>query len=210
MSYKDTFFQMNIKGKLLDFSTPQVMGILNITPDSFYDGNANQSLEDILQRAQQMINDGAHILDLGACSTRPGADLLNAEEEWTRLKPVLQKIRKANPNAIISIDTFRSDIAQKAVDEGADMINDISGGTMDKKMFDVIASLNIPYVLMHIQGTPQTMRTQTSYQNLFLDITKYFSEKVRELRNKGICDITLMTDHRNKRPSFATRSSKSL
>lgn len=191
MSHKDTFFTMNIKGKLLDFSTPKVMGILNISPDSFYDESRYQNPKEALKQAESMLKEGAHILDLGACSTRPGADILSIDEEWMRLKPVLQCIRTTFPNALISIDTFHSEIAQRSILEGADMINDISGGTIDEKMLNTIASLNIPYILMHIKGTPQTMQMQTSYQNLFLELTNYFSQKVAKLREMGVKDIMI-------------------
>lgn len=184
-------FTINIKGKIVDFSTPQVMGILNITPDSFYDGKPDQSIDTHINKARKMIEEGAQILDLGACSTRPNADLLNEEEEWRRLKPVLEAIRARFPEIIISIDTFRANIARKAVEGGADLINDISGGTMDVDMFKTIAKLDVPYVLMHIQGTPQTMLQQTSYENLFSEITHYFSEKVNQLRQMGVKDIIL-------------------
>jgi dihydropteroate synthase len=192
---EDTFFKMkkfiNCNGKLLDFSTPKVMGILNITPDSFYDGGKYKNEIEIVEHVKQMTSEGASMIDIGSQSTRPKADLINSEEEWNRLASPLKIIRKEFPSLIISVDTFYSEIAERAVDSGADLINDISGGMMDEKMFVTIAKLKVPYVLMHIQGTPQTMQENPRYRNVVKEELKYFAEKIETLVSLGMHDIII-------------------
>ncbi len=190
---EDTFFKMkkliNINGTPVDFSTPKVMGILNVTPDSFYDGGKYTEETELLKHAEKMIEDGAAILDLGAQSTRPNATLVSADEEWKRLEPGLKKIRKEFPSIIISVDTFYGNVAENAVDFGANIVNDISGGTMDEKMFDTIAKLKVPYVMMHMQGTPQTMQKDPQYKNVTTEAISYFAERIQKLISFGVKDI---------------------
>jgi dihydropteroate synthase len=194
MEAKDTFFSkkqtLNIRGRLISPSYPVVMGIVNITPDSFYKGSRTMSQTDVLKRCEKMISEGAEIIDIGAYSSRPDAEDISPDEEKTRLAGVMGVIRKEFPNIIISVDTFRSEVASMAVKEfEADMINDISGGALDENMFTTIASLRVPYILMHMRGTPQTMRTENKYNDLLTDILKYFAEKINILRQMGVADI---------------------
>ena len=196
MISKDTFFSkkrtLNFRGTLFDLSSPVVMGILNITPNSFYDGGRYTSETEILKRCEAILSEGASIIDLGAYSSRPKAESISEEEELSRLVPALKSIRKEFPNAFISVDTFRSEIARKVVcDFAVQMINDISAGQMDTAMIETIASLKVPYIMMHIKGTPQTMQQQTDYSNLILDILHYFAEKTEKARQLGIHDIIL-------------------
>lgn len=165
------------------------MGILNITPDSFYDGGKHSGPAQVLAHAHKLVSQGADILDIGAYSTRPGATDISVEEEWNRLKPVIDLITENLPDTPLSIDTFRSEIARKSIQAGAHMINDISGGSLDDKMFDTIAELQVPYILMHSKGTPQTMSSLTDYNDLLGDIILDLSQKINQLRNKGVNDI---------------------
>ena len=183
---------INIKGELLELSQPIVMGILNITPDSFFAESRKQGEQEIVTRVAEILAQGGKIVDIGAQSTRPSSTLLSSKEEIERLKPVLNIINKEFPDAILSVDTFYSDVARFCVEEhGVDIINDISGGEMDKNMFDTVASLNVPYILMHMRGTPQTMSQLTDYNNLVQDIFYYFSKKIAELHLKGVNDIII-------------------
>ena len=196
MSPKDTFFSknksLNCRGKLLDLSKPRIMGILNITPDSFYDGGRYASDNEIINQAERMLKEGADILDIGGISTRPGAKVLNEKEEIERLDPVLKLIRTNYPEAILSIDTFRSSIARFAVTEyGVDMINDISGGEMDKDMFHTVAGLQVPYILMHMRGNPETMQSLTDYKDIIGEMTTYFAKKAKQLTDSGVRDIVI-------------------
>ncbi|MDO5664948.1 MAG: dihydropteroate synthase [Bacteroidia bacterium] len=183
---------ININGELLDLSTPVVMGILNVTPDSFYSGSRKQSEKEIIKRAEQILNEGAHIIDIGGQSTTPTSTLLPPKEELERLKPALQLIRKEFPDVILSIDTFYSEVAKQTVEEyGVNIINDISGGQIDENMFETVAKLNVPYILMHMRGTPQTMQQFTDYDNFIQDILYYFSEKIAKLNLLGVNDIII-------------------
>lgn len=183
---------INIKGELLELSQPIVMGILNITPDSFFAESRKQGEQEIVARVAEILTQGGKIVDIGAQSTRPSSTLLSSKEEIERLKPALNIINKEFPDAILSVDTFYSDVARFCVEEhGVDIINDISGGEMDKNMFDTVASLNVPYILMHMRGTPQTMSQLTDYDNLIQDIFYYFSKKIAELHLKGVNDIII-------------------
>ena len=183
---------INVKGRLLDLAEPQVMGILNLTPDSFYAESRIQGEKAVRDRAREIIGQGGSIIDVGACSTRPGAAPVPAKEEMERLRFGLEIIRREYPEAIVSIDTFRADVARQCVEEyGADIINDISGGEADAQMFDTVARLGVPYILMHMQGTPQTMQDAPSYENLLRDIFLYFARKVQQLRDRGAKDIVL-------------------
>lgn len=182
---------INCRGRLLDLSTPKIMAIVNLTPDSFYSESRNASAEAALNRIENALAQGADIIDLGACSTRPGADVPSADEEWLRMKDVLTTARRNFPDAIISIDTFRSQIARQAVEAGADIINDVSGGQIDEQMFGSIAEMQVPYVLMHMRGTPATMQQFTNYQNVTSDVIIELSQKLRQLTDLGVHDVII-------------------
>lgn len=183
---------LNINGQLLDLSVPQVMGILNVTPDSFYAGSRMQTEADIIVRAQQIMDEGASIIDIGAYSSRPKAEHISSEEEMNRLRPALEILNREHPDAVISVDTFRADVAEWAVKEhGVAIINDISAGEMDPDMFKTVARLGVPYIMMHMQGTPQNMQAQPHYDNLLKEIFLYFAKKVQQLRDLGVKDIIL-------------------
>ncbi len=183
---------INIKGALMDLSTPQVMGILNITPDSFYAGSRNQTAQEISERANRILEEGAGIIDIGAYSSRPNAENISPEEEMQRLRMALEILNKEHPDAIISVDTFRADVAAMCVEEfGVAIINDIAAGEMDPHMFDTVARLNVPYIMMHMQGTPQTMQATPHYDNLIKEIFLYFATKIEQLHAKGVKDIIL-------------------
>ncbi|HLG35604.1 MAG TPA: dihydropteroate synthase [Bacteroidia bacterium] len=182
---------LNCSGRLLDLSTPKVMGILNITDDSFYDGGQYTDKRKMLLHAEEMIKQGAAIIDIGGQSTRPGSTRIDAKTETERVIPVLKNLKKNFPEAIFSVDTYHAAVAEAAINEGASIINDISGGTLDEKMFEVIARYNVPYILMHMQGTPETMQKSPSYKNITEEVMNYFSEKISALRSLGINDIIL-------------------
>ena len=183
---------MQIKGQLINFSVPKVMGVLNITPDSFYDGGRYTVKEKIVSKVEKMILEGVDFIDIGAYSSRPGAAVVSYGEELKRLSETMELLRAGFPEPIISIDTFRSGIARKMVEEyEADMINDISAGDMDKEMFNTIADLQIPYVMMHMQGTPRTMQKNPKYDNVVKDILTFFSGKVEELKLLGVDNVIL-------------------
>jgi dihydropteroate synthase len=182
---------LNVGGKLLDLSEPKVMGILNVTPDSFYDGFRYTDESAILKQAEKMIVEGADFIDIGGYSTRPGAEDISAETELERILPAIEIILKKFSQTIISIDTFRSSVAKRAVELGALLINDISGGESDKEMLSTVAALNVPYILMHMKGTPQTMTQLTNYDNLLKDIIDYFHQKIFKLQQLGVKDIII-------------------
>lgn len=182
---------INCKGHLIDLEHPKVMGILNLTPDSFYDGGKYKSAADIVRQVEKMLNEGATFIDIGAYSSRPKAKHISQDEELSRLLPVLELVMKEFPNALISIDTFRSHVAELAIQSGACMVNDISAGSLDRDMFTTIAKLQVPYILMHMVGTPQTMQQNVQYENLIKDMIFYFSQKVFALRKLGVNDLIL-------------------
>ncbi len=183
---------INVGGKFLDLQVPKVMGIINVTPDSFYSGSRFTTEMDILDAAEKMIGEGADILDVGGYSSRPGAEDISGEEEAKRVFGAIKLISREFPGAIISVDTFRADIAEKAVTEyGAHMINDISGGEADMEMFSVVKKLNVPYIMMHMIGNPRTMASQAAYDDITADILKWFSGKIYELRSSGVKDIII-------------------
>ncbi len=183
---------LNCAGRLVSLERPIVMGILNLTPDSFYDGGQHDKLVSALKKAEQMLSEGATILDIGAISTRPGADLHNEEVELARLLPIVRAIVKEFPDAIISIDTFRAGVARICVQEGAAMINDISGGSLDDKMYETVAGLKeIPYVLMHIKGTPSDMQSDPQYKDVTQEVLDYFIAKTAKLVELGLHDVIL-------------------
>lgn len=180
-------------GKILSFNTPKVMAIINLTPNSFYDGNKYESTSDVLKDVEVKIEQGADIIDIGAASTKPGEKLIHPDEEWLRLEKTLVAIRKEHPNQLLSIDTYNSQTALKAANCGADIVNDVSGGNFDSAMFSVIANLNLAYVLMHIKGTPENMQLNPSYQNVVKEVYTTLEEKIRALNalnfNKIIVDV---------------------
>ncbi|WP_196895100.1 dihydropteroate synthase [Aureivirga marina] len=182
---------INCKGKLIDLNSPIVMGILNLTPDSFYDGGKYKDAEAILSQVKKMLVEGATIIDIGAYSSRPNAIHISEEEEINRIVPIVNLLVEKFPEIIISIDTFRSKVAEVCLEAGAAIINDISGGVMDDEMLDVVAKYDVPYILMHMKGTPQTMQKNPTYDNLIKEITFYFSEKVKKALEKGVNDIIL-------------------
>lgn len=183
---------INLNGSLIDLKDPVVMGIINVNPDSFFDGGKYMTEESILQRAEQMIEEGATIIDVGSVSTQPGAAPISTKEELSRLLPAVKTIRRHFPDIPMSIDTFRSWVALRVMDEtGECIVNDISGGNFDDHMFDTVAKLGIPYILMHIQGTPQTMQEKPDYEDIIKDISNYFSEKVKRLTKAGVKDVII-------------------
>jgi dihydropteroate synthase len=194
MSLKDTIFSVkqtiNCGGTIIDFAEPRVMGILNITPDSFFDGGSYLSESAILSQTSAMLTEGADVIDIGAYSSRPGAEEVTFEEEKSRLMPALKAIRKSFPNSILSVDTFRAGIAKYAVNEfGVNLINDISSGLLDNNMMPVIGSLKIPYIMMHMRGTPQDMQKNTSYQDVTKDLLAFFADRISVARKAGIDDL---------------------
>ena len=192
---KDTFFQkkvtLNAGGNLIDLSRPKVMGIINITPDSFYAESRKTGIDGTLQQAGKMLADGATFLDLGAYSSRPGAVDISVQEETDRLLPAIEAIVAGFPNAVISVDTFRSSVAEAAVKAGAQIINDISGGELDEAMFATVARLQVPYILMHMKGTPQNMIQHAHYEDVFSEVFDYFVKKIYRLKQLGVHDIIL-------------------
>ncbi|RUA09700.1 MAG: dihydropteroate synthase [Flavobacteriia bacterium] len=182
---------INCKGHLIDLEVPKVMGILNLTPDSFFDGGKYNSEKEAIQHTEKMLNEGADFIDIGAYSSRPGAKNISEKEELQRILPVIQFILKEFPEILISVDTFRSEVARKCIEAGACMINDISGGNLDKEMFNTVAELQVPYILMHMPGTPQTMQKMTKYNDVTKDLIYYFSKKLAQLRDLGVNDIIL-------------------
>lgn len=195
MAAQDTVFYPNLVpcpgDKALDLSVPAVMGILNVTPDSFYDGGRYTGKKQMLEHAQQMIDEGAAVIDIGASSTRPGADEIPEEEELKRLIPAVEAVRKTFPHIVISADTYRAKVAEQAVRSGADIINDVSGGTMDAEMFSTIAKLKVPYILMHLKGTPKDMQVDPQYDNVVKEVKEYFLERIKKLKDLGAQHIIL-------------------
>ncbi|HEY8399190.1 MAG TPA: dihydropteroate synthase [Flavihumibacter sp.] len=184
-------YTLNCRGRLLVLDQPLVMGILNITPDSFFAGSRTNALEDAVSRAAEMISAGAALLDIGAQSTRPGSDYLSAGEEWARLAPVLPELVQRFPDCIFSVDTFHAAVAEKAAAAGVHIINDISGGHMDPGMLKVVGSTGLPFICMHMKGTPQTMQSLAQYDDLLLEMTDYFLERKQACRDAGIRDLVL-------------------
>ena len=195
MADKDTFFcnknLLNCRGKLLDISTPIVMGILNITENSFFDGGSFHTTNEALKQTEKMLEEGAGIIDIGACSTKPGSLPPSAEIESKKITEIIQEIIMRFPETIISADTYRASVAEKAIEAGASIINDISGGTLDDIMFQTVAQLKVPYILMHIKGTPLTMQENPHYENLENEVLQYFVKRTNELRNLGVSDIII-------------------
>lgn len=183
---------INVSGTLLDLSTPCVMGILNVTPDSFYAGSRMQTEEEITRRTEQILAEGGAIIDIGAYSSRPGAADVSPAEEMARLRKGLSVVRRVSPDVVVSVDTFRADVARMCVEEyGVAIINDIAAGEMDPEMFSTVTRLNVPYIMMHMKGTPQDMQQQPHYDNLLREVFLYFARKVQQLRDLGVKDIIL-------------------
>ncbi len=184
-------YSIRVNDKLIDLSTPLVMGIVNITPDSFYSESRINSTTEVLKKVEQMQNEGAVIVDIGGYSSRPGAKNITPEEEINRISPVIHAIKSEFPEIIVSLDTFRSTVARIGIENGADIINDISGFEIDPKIIDVVAENNVPYILMHMRGTPETMQSMTNYSNIFTEMMQYFSTKINFLKDRGVKDIII-------------------
>ncbi len=183
-------YSLNLHGRLVTIDRPWVMGIINVTPDSFYSGSRVNDERSLVERVRQMLDEGADVLDVGACSTRPGSEQVDARQEMERLQWALGVMRREAPDAIISVDTYRADVARRCVEEwGADIVNDISGGTIDKAMFATVAELQVPYVLMHMRGTPETMASLTHYDNVAADVLEWMARRIDELRQLGVADV---------------------
>ena len=183
-------YSLNLQGRLVTIDRPWVMGIINVTPDSFYSGSRVNDEQTLVARVGQMLADGADVLDIGACSTRPGSQSVDAQGEMERLQWALDIIRRTAPDVIISVDTYRADVARRCVEEwGADIINDISGGTLDEAMFDTVARLQVPYVLMHTRGTPETMASMTDYDDVAADVLEWMARRIDTLRQMGVADV---------------------
>jgi dihydropteroate synthase len=182
---------INCKGKLIDLSTPKVMGILNVTPNSFYDGGKHIDEKSILLQVEKMLLEGATFIDIGGYSSKPNAEFVSEEEELQRILPIVQKVLNEFSETIISIDTFRSKVAKETVESGAAMINDISAGNLDDAMLQTVANLRVPYIMMHMRGTPQTMQQMTHYENIIKEMIFYFSERVAKARSLGINDLII-------------------
>lgn len=180
---------INCKGTLIDLNHPRIMGILNVTPDSFFDGGKYNSKKLLLQQAEKMLNQGATFIDVGAYSSRPNADFVSEEDELYRIIPIVESLLKEFPDILISIDTFRSKVAKHCIEAGAAIINDISAGHLDSNMLETVSHLDVPYIMMHMKGTPQNMQELTTYDNLLKDIILYFSERISQAKAKGIHDI---------------------
>ncbi len=182
---------INCKGQLIDLTEPKVMGILNVTPNSFFDGGKHSDLKAILSQVEKMLSEGATFIDIGGYSSKPSAEFVSEDEELERLLPVVQQIVREFPTAILSIDTFRSKVAQATIENGAAIINDISAGKLDDTMLETVAQLQVPYIMMHMKGTPQTMQSMAQYGNIVKEMVFYFSERVAQARSLGINDIII-------------------
>ena len=182
---------LNIKGKLIDLSSPKVMGILNITPDSFYNNSRTKSIDEALTKAAQFLNEGAAFIDIGGYSSRPGAKDISTSEEVDRLVPVVESLVKAFPEAVISIDTFRAKVAEETITAGAHIINDIAAGDLDEQMFETVTKLQVPYIMMHMQGTPQNMQQNPVYGNVLLEVIDYLAKKVAVLKALHVHDVII-------------------
>jgi dihydropteroate synthase len=191
MKAQDKDFTLFCGEVKLDLSKPVVMGILNLTPDSFFDGGKYNSVETALEQATKMVQEGAKIIDIGAASTRPGSIQPSEEEEWGRMEKIIPLLKENFPQTFFSVDTYRSSVAKKAIGAGMHIVNDISGGSMDEKMFEMIAELKVPYVLMHIRGTPETMQKNPMYENVVDEVKFYFEKKIEKLNQLGVTDIIL-------------------
>jgi dihydropteroate synthase len=182
---------INCKGHLIDLTIPKIMGILNVTPNSFFDGGKYKNETEIIFQVEKMLSEGADFIDIGAYSSKPSAEFVSEQEEIDRILPVIELIMKHFPKTLLSIDTFRSEVAKASIENGAAIINDIAAGELDDKMFEVIAQYNVPYIMMHMRGNPQTMQGLTQYDDIVKEVLFYFSEKVKKARSLGINDLIL-------------------
>ena len=182
---------INCKGRLIDLEIPKIMGILNVTPNSFFDGGKYKNESEILSQVEKMLSEGADFIDIGAYSSKPSAEFVTEQEEIDRIVPAIKLILKHFPETLLSIDTFRAEVAKASIESGAAIINDIAAGELDNKMFDVIAHYNVPYIMMHMRGNPQTMQSMTQYEDIIKEMLFYFSEKVKKARSLGINDLIL-------------------
>ena len=182
---------INCKGELITFDQPKIMGIINITPDSFYEKSRHTQLSDIYKQVDKMLTDGADFIDIGGYSSRPGADDIPLQEEIDRVIPIVEKVTKSFPQALISVDTFRSQVAEQSIKQGAAIINDISAGHLDSEMMNIVRKYQVPYVMMHMKGTPQTMKSLNQYDDLITDMKYYFSERIDQANQLGINDLII-------------------
>jgi len=182
---------INCNGNLIDLSTPKVMGILNVTPNSFYDGGKHKEINSIIHQVDKMLSEGADFIDIGAYSSKPSAEFVSEEEEIKRLVPIVKSLVDTFPNIILSVDTFRAQVAKASVENGVAMVNDIAAGLLDDKMLETVAELKVPYIMMHMRGNPQTMQSLTQYDDIVKEMIFYFSERIQKARSFGISDIVI-------------------
>lgn len=182
---------INCNGNLIDLSTPKVMGILNVTPNSFYDGGKHKEINSIIHQVDKMLSEGADFIDIGAYSSKPSAEFVSEEEEIKRLVPIVKSLVETFPNIILSVDTFRAKVAKASVENGVAMVNDIAAGLLDDKMLETVAALKVPYIMMHMRGNPQTMQSLTDYNDIVKEMIFYFSERIQKARSFGISDIVI-------------------
>ena len=182
---------INCNGKLIDLSTPKVMGILNVTPNSFYDGGKHKEINSIIHQVDKMLSEGADFIDIGAYSSKPSAEFVSEEEEIKRLVPIVKSLVETFPNIVLSVDTFRAQVAKASVENGVAMVNDIAAGLLDDKMLETVAELKVPYIMMHMRGNPQTMQSLTDYNDIVKEMIFYFSERIKKARSFGISDIII-------------------
>ena len=182
---------INCNGNLIDLSTPKVMGILNVTPNSFYDGGKHKEINSIIHQVDKMLSEGADFIDIGAYSSKPSAEFVSEEEEIKRLVPIVKSLVETFPNIVLSVDTFRAQVAKASVENGVAMVNDIAAGLLDDKMLETVAELKVPYIMMHMRGNPQTMQSLTDYNDIVKEMIFYFSERIQKARSFGISDIVI-------------------
>ena len=182
---------INCNGNLIDLSTPKVMGILNVTPNSFYDGGKHKEINSIIHQVDKMLSEGADFIDIGAYSSKPSTEFVSEEEEIKRLVPIVKSLVETFPNIILSVDTFRAQVAKASVENGVAMVNDIAAGLLDDKMLETVAALKVPYIMMHMRGNPQTMQSLTNYNDIVKEMIFYFSERIQKARSSGISDIII-------------------
>ena len=182
---------INCNGNLIDLSTPKVMGILNVTPNSFYDGGKHKEINSIIHQVDKMLSEGADFIDIGAYSSKPSAEFVSEEEEIKRLVPIVKSLVETFPNIVLSVDTFRAQVAKASVENGVAMVNDIAAGLLDDKMLETVAELKVPYIMMHMRGNPQTMQSLTDYNDIVKELIFYFSERIQKARSFGILDIII-------------------
>lgn len=188
---KEIKMNINCNGNLIDLTTPKVMGILNVTPNSFYDGGKHKEINSIIHQVDKMLSEGADFIDIGAYSSKPSAEFVSEDEEINRLVPILKSLVETFPNIVLSVDTFRAHVAKAAVENGVALVNDIAAGLLDDKMLETVAELKVPYIMMHMRGNPQTMQSLTDYNDIVKEMIFYFSERIQKARSFGISDIVI-------------------